>query len=104
MDPHPPAAPSPALAEALRLRDQGDLAGAARALAGPLAADPGDAEALRLLDEILAASRDPGKLLAAGAPSPEEDAVRAYALARAGQVAKATVLLFDVALSRPRVP
>src|SRR5262245_53569620 len=101
----PPDDPSPAgpLAAARRALEKGDLTAAVRQVASALGEDPNRADAVALLDEILAAAPDPLELV------PSDDlpatsavvAVGAYILADQGRVPEAIDKLLDVIGDRP---
>src|SRR5436305_13199201 len=82
---------------------QRDLEGATRHVASALAEDPNHADALSLLDEIIAGAEDPLELVAEGElplTSPLA-AVRCYTLAGQGEVTEAIHKLLQVISDRP---
>jgi tetratricopeptide (TPR) repeat protein len=99
--------PSPAgpLAAARDALEKGDLTGAARHVASSLGEDPNRADALAVLDDIIAAAEDPLDLVADDdlPASSGQKAVHAYILADQGRIPEAVDMLLDVVGDRPDV-
>jgi tetratricopeptide (TPR) repeat protein len=93
------------LAAARAALERKDLRGAVRLLASVLGEDPNRADALSVLDEVIAAAADPLELVPSDdLPLPSGlQAVRAYILADQGRVPEGVDRLLEVIAARPDV-